>query len=139
VTPVTPQTAVTTIADPGSISGLLPTISPAADATSPTAGLVTSAAAGNSASSGLTAVQTGASRSVFGLPTATAGTLGVVILLIVVALAARLRAANKLFPRIQPGRPARGAHGGPSPVRRLKPAALPHLRRQRSDRPKKTR
>jgi len=139
VTSVSPQTAVTTIADPGSIRGLLPTISPAADATAPTAGLVTSAAADNSASSGLTADQTGVNRSVFGLPTATAETLGVVILLIVVALAAKLRAPNKLFPRVQPGRASRGARGGPGPVRRLKPAAILHLRRQRGDCPKKTR
>ena len=133
-----PPTVVTAIADPGSISSLLPVISPAADATSPTAGLQTSAVADNPASAGVTAERTSATRSVFVIPTATAETIGLVVVLIFVALAARLRAANSLLPRVQPGRASRGARGGPYLTRRLKPASLLHLRRQRSHSPKKT-
>jgi hypothetical protein len=133
-----PPTAVTAIADPGSISSLLPVISPAADATSPTAGLQTSAVAGDRTSAGVTAERTSATRSVFVIPTATAETIGLVVVLIFVALAVRLRAANNLLPRVQPGRASRGARGGPSLTRRLKPASLLHLRRQRSHSPKKT-
>src|SRR4029077_12292783 len=73
-----PPTAVTAIADPGSISSLLPVITPAADATSPTAGLQTSAVADNPASAGVTAERTSATRSVFVIPTATAETIGLV-------------------------------------------------------------
>jgi hypothetical protein len=139
VSPAAPQTVVTAIADPGSISGLLPTISPAADATAPTTGLQTSAVAGNPASGGVTADRTSATRSVLVIPTATAETLGAVVLLVLVAMAARLQAVKKLFPRVQPTRESRGAHGGPSRIRRLKPATVLHLRRQRSDSPEKTR
>jgi hypothetical protein len=133
-----PPTTVTAIADPASISSLLPVITPEADATSPTAGLQTSAVAVNPASAGFTADRAGATRSVFVIPTATAEAIGLVVLLVFVALAARLRAANKLLPRVQPGRASRGAHGRPFRTRRLKPASLLHLRRQRSDSPKKT-
>jgi hypothetical protein len=134
-----PPTAVTAIADPGSISSLLPVISPAADATSPTAGLQTSVVAGNPASAGVTAERTSATRSVFGIPAATAEPIGLVVLLIFFALAASLQATNKLLPWVHPGRASRGAHGGPARTRRLKPASLLHLRRQRSDSPEKTR
>ena len=134
-----PPTAVTAIADPGSIRSLLPVISPAADATSPTAGLQTSVVAGNRASAAMTAERTGATRSVFGIPAATAEPIGLVVLLIFFALAASLQATNKLLPWVHPGRASRGAHGGPARTRRLKPASLLHLRRQRSDSPGKTR
>src|SRR5262249_39003530 len=103
-----------------------PVITPPASATSPTVGLVTSAATDNSANSGVAADQTDASRSVFAVPTATAETFGGVLLLIVVALAPRLRATNKPLPHVPPGP-------------RLKPLRVAPVARQGSDSPEKAR
>jgi hypothetical protein len=128
---ILPPTGVTSVTNPGSIDGLLPVISPAAGATAPTAGLVTSAAADNAASPGATADPTSASASDFVLvvPMATAEKIAVVILLLMVALALRMRAKNKVTPLVFPTRAARGAGGGPVPARRLKLSSLRHLRR----------
>lgn len=113
VSPVTPQTLVTAVTNPGSITGLLPVIAPAgaASPTSPVAGFVTSPAADNPASPIDTASRTSASRSVFVLPVSTAEALGIVILLIFATMATRLRAANQMILRVRPGRASRRAHG----------------------------
>jgi hypothetical protein len=138
VSPVTPATGVTSVTNPGSIGDLLPVITPATGVTSPTAGLVSNAAAENNpASAGVTADRASASRPVFVIPVATAEALGIIVLLLFLAMASKLRATNKLAARVTPGRTARGAHGGPSPARRFKPSAVLHLRRQRSGPPKK--
>jgi hypothetical protein len=136
--PLIPQTGVTAITNPGSITGLLPVITPGPSATSPTVGLVTSPAAANPASPGTTTDQTSASNFVLVVPTATAEKIAVVILAVLIAVALRLRARDKFMPRAVPGRASRGAHGGPSPVRRRKPSVILHLRRQRGDSLKKT-
>lgn len=126
VSPVTPQTLVTALANPGSITGLLPVVAPAGTAspTSPVAGFVTSPAADNPGSPVDTADRAGASRSVFVVPVSTAEALGIVILLIFATMATRLRAANQMILRVRPGRASRRAHGKTS---------------ERSDSPKKTR
>jgi len=128
---------VTSVTSPGSIGDLLPVITPATGATDPTAGLVTSPAAGTPARAGVTADRASASRPVFVVPVATAEALGIIVLLIFLVMASKLRATNKLAARVTPARASRGAHGEPSPARRFKPSALWPLRRQRSNPPKK--
>jgi hypothetical protein len=73
------------------------------------------------------------------IPTATAEKLGVVLLLVLIAVALRMRVKDKIFPRVLPDRPSRGSRSrGSAPTRRLKPSALLHPRRQPGKRPKKT-
>jgi hypothetical protein len=117
----TPSTGVSTVASAGSINGLLPVIAPGAGATSPTAGFVTSPAADIPASPGAAATDRASdSNSVLVIPTATAEKIGIVILLVLgaVALRMRLRTKDTLIPRALPGRASRGARNQPSPSRR---------------------
>jgi hypothetical protein len=133
--PVTPQTGVTAITNPGSIAGLLPTITPGASATSPTAGLITGPAADSAANPGTTTDASNASNSVLIVPVATAEKIGLILLLFLLALGLRLRLRTKAkaAPTTAPGRASDGAHRGLFPVRRLS------RRRQHGDPPEKTR
>jgi hypothetical protein len=112
------------VTNPGSIAGLLPTISPAGGATPPTAGLVTSPVSDNAGAS--TGNRAAASTSAFVIPTATAETVGVIVLLLVAGLVFRLKAAK--LPRIPADQTSTGAQSATG--RRTLPALL-QLRRQR--------
>lgn len=123
--PVTPQTQVAAISNPGSIGSLLPVITPAAYSTSPnapTAGLVTAPAAETAASPGASAQATNASSFVLIVPTADAEKIGLAVLLVAVGLALGLRARGTFFARAISGGASRGAHSATSP-NRPEPAA----------------
>jgi hypothetical protein len=120
---VTSQTGVTAITSPGSVASLLPVITPAASATSPTSGLVGSPAADNPASPGGTADQTNAGNFVLIVPIATAEKIVGVILLILAVLAFRQRTRGTLVPRVVAGRGSRGTKRGSVASRRLKSSA----------------
>jgi hypothetical protein len=124
-----PPAAVSEITDPGSISSLLPVVTPGATP-SPTSGFVTAPAADSQVGPSASAAADRASASNFVLvvPTATAEKIAVVVLLVVVAVALRMR-ANKLTPL---GLTGRGPRTEPSPSRRPKPFAIFNRRRQRS-------
>jgi len=122
VNTVSSQTGVTAISSPGTITSLLPVITPEASPTSPTAGLVGSPAADNPDSTGGTADQTNAGNFVLIVPIATAEKITGVILLILAVMAFRQRTRDTLVPRVVAGRGSRGAHRGSVPSRRLKPS-----------------
>ncbi len=108
--PVTPQTQVTAVSNPGSIGSLLPVITPAAYATSPlapTAGLNTAPAAESVANPAPTAQGTSAGNFVMVIPTADAEKIGLAVLLIMVGLVLGLRAKGRAPRR-------RGAHSAAS-------------------------
>jgi hypothetical protein len=118
--PVNPTAQVTALSDPGSIGSLLPVITPAAYATSPTAGLSAPTAA-PAAGAAATAQTTGASSFVLIVPAADAEKIGLAILLLMVGVALGLRAKDGPIFRVLPSRAPRGAHSG-SPASRPKPA-----------------
>jgi hypothetical protein len=141
--PLTAPTGVgaTTVTNPGSVNNLLPVITPAADATAPTAGLVPSAAADHQISPGPTATAN-AGNFVLVMPAATAEILGIVLLGIVITLVTRLTITNRLIARARtagasaaPGAAATAGPAGvakkkPSRIRRFKPSAVLHPRRR---------
>jgi hypothetical protein len=129
-------TEVSEVTDPGSISSLLPVVTPGATAT-PAAGFVTSPAADSAASPSASADKASDSNFVLILPVATAEKVAVVVGLLMIALALRLRANKKLAPRLLPSRPAPAAQTEPAPGRR-KPFVQFNLRRQRGGAPTKT-
>jgi hypothetical protein len=122
VAPVNPTSQVTAVSNPGSIGSLLPVITPAAYATSPTSGLVSAPAAAPAAYPGTTAQATNASSFVMVIPAADAEKIGLAILLLAVGVALGLRAKNGSVVRVLAGRAPRGAHHGSS-VNRAKPSA----------------
>ena len=134
VNTVTSQAGVTAISSPGSITSLLPVITPEASPTSPTSGLVGSPAADNPASSGGTADQANAGNFVLIVPIATAEKIVGVALLILAVMAFRQRTRDTLVPRVVAGRGSRGTHRGSVPSRRPKPSATAQ-RGQRGDSP----
>ena len=121
---------VTAVTSPGSVSGLLPVITPGPSATSPASGFVTSPAADNAADAAND--RSTGSTAVLVVSSATAEKLGVVVLLVLVAVALRMRTKTKILA----DRAARGAHNEPAPTRRFKPSALLHPGRPRGDAPK---
>jgi hypothetical protein len=128
-----PPSEVSEVTNPGSISSLLPVVTPGATP-SPTSGFVTAPAADSQVgpSASADADRTSASNFVLVVPTGTAEKIAVVVLLVVVAVALRMR-ANKLAPLGLPARASRGARTEPSPGRRRKPSALFNRRRPRGD------
>jgi hypothetical protein len=133
-----PPTEVSEVTNPGSISSLLPVVTPTATATAPAAGFVTTPAADTQPGPSATPDRASDSSFVLVIPTATAEKIAVVILLLVVAVALRLRATDKLIPHLFPSRASRGTHTEPAPSRRRKAGAILNLRRRRGNSPKKT-
>ena len=124
--PADPTTQVTAVSNPGSVSNLLPVITPAAYATSPTAGLESDPAADPAADPAITppttAQATSAGSFVLMFPMADAEKIGLAVLLLLVGVALGLRAKDGPIFRILPGGAPRGAHSGSS-VNRAKPSA----------------
>ena len=132
-----PQSGVSAITNPGSITSLLPAITPGASPTAPTAGLVTSPAADNPASPGATAAPTTASNFVLIVPAATAEKIALVVLLLLVAYALRMRSKDRVvISRAAPSREPRGVHRERVAGRRFGPFVI--TRRQSGDAPGKT-
>jgi hypothetical protein len=92
---VTPATGVSAVTDPGSITSLLPEISPGASAPSPTAGFDTSPAADDPAGAGAATDRASDSSYVLVVPVATAEKIGGVVLLLLAGLIIRLRLRPK--------------------------------------------
>jgi hypothetical protein len=123
-------TEVSEVTDPGSISSLLPVVTPGTTPT-PTAGFVTSPAADSPASPGATD-KASDSSFVLILPIATAEKVAVVVLLLLIALALRMRANKRLAPHLLSNRAPRAARTEDAPSRhRRKPLARLNLRRRR--------
>jgi hypothetical protein len=133
-----PPTEVSEVTNPGSISSLLPVVTPTATATAPAAGFVTTPAADTQPGPSATPDRASDSSFVLVIPTATAEKIAAVILLLVVAVVLRLRATDKLIPHLFPSRASRGTHTEPTPSRRRKAGAILNLRRRRGDSPKKS-
>lgn len=141
--PQNPTSQVTAVSNPGSIGSLLPVITPAAYATSPTGGLVSGPAAAPAADPAASAQATNAGSFVMIVPAADAEKIGLAILLLAVGAALGLRAREGQIFSILPGRAPRGAHHGSS-VNRPKPSASepsasePSASDEVGDSPKKT-
>jgi hypothetical protein len=120
--PQNPTSQVTAIGNPGSIGSLLPVITPAAYATSPTGGLVSAPAGAPAADPAASAQATTAGSFQLIVPAADAEKIGLAILLLAVGAALGLRAKEGSIFRVLPGHAPRGAHHGSS-VSRPKPAA----------------
>ncbi len=124
-TPQNPTSQVTAVSNPGSIGSLLPVITPAAYATSPTGGLVSGPAAAPAADPAASAQATGASSFVLMVPAADAEKIGLAILLLAVGATLGLRAKEGSIFRILPGHAPRGAHHGSSVNRPKRSASEP--------------
>jgi DNA segregation ATPase FtsK/SpoIIIE, S-DNA-T family len=120
--PQNPTSQITAISNPGSIGSLLPVITPAAYATSPTGGLVSAPAAAPVADPAASAQATTAGSFELIVPAADAEKIGLAILLLAVGAVLGLRAKEGSIFRVLPGHAPRGAHHGSS-VGRPKPAA----------------
>jgi hypothetical protein len=120
--PQNPTSQVTAVSNPGSIGSLLPVITPAAYATSPTGGLVSDPAAAPAADPAASAQATSASSFELIVPAADAEKIGLAILLLAVGAVLGLRAKQGSIFRILAGHAPRGAHHGSS-AGRPKPSA----------------
>jgi hypothetical protein len=120
--PADPTTQVNDVSSPGSISDLLPVITPAAYATSPTAGLESAPAADPVADPAPTAPAASAGNFILMFPMADAEKIGLAVLLLLVGVAFGLRAKDGPIFRVLPGGAPRGAHSG-SAVNRSRPSA----------------
>ena len=130
---VTPATGVSAVTNPGSITSLLPAITPGASTPSPTAGLDTSPAADNPA--GATVDRASNSNYDLVVPVATAEKIGGIILLFMAGLIIRLRlrGKKKVVPSTASGNASDVAKSGGAPTRRREPLIIVNLRRHRGD------
>jgi hypothetical protein len=120
--PQNPTSQVTAVSNPGSIGSLLPVITPAAYATSPTGGLVSAPVEAPAADPAASAQATTAGSFEMIVPAADAEKIGLALLLLGVGAALGMRAKEGPVFSILPGRTPRGAHHGSS-VNRPKPSA----------------
>jgi hypothetical protein len=136
--PQNPTSQVTAISNPGSIGSLLPVITPAAYATSPTGGLVSAPAAAPAADPAASAQATTAGSFELIVPAADAEKIGLAILLLAVGAALGLRAKGGSIFGVLPGHAPRGAHHGSSAGRPKPSASEPSASDEAGGSPKKT-